>query len=60
MKKIIKNIILAYDAIYDDGDYDEDRYGSDPDYTDGVDDAMDEFDEDWQEVNADEFVCNDG
>ena len=23
------------------------RYNSDPDYADGVDDAMDEFDEEW-------------
>lgn len=37
----------GYDDIYMDGDYDWDRYNSDPDYADGVDDAMDEFDEDW-------------
>ena len=29
------------------GEYDWDRYNSDPDYADGVDDAMDEFDEEW-------------
>lgn len=34
----------GYDAIYDDDDYDDDRYWSDPDYADGVDDAMDELD----------------
>mgnify|MGYP004659912243 CR=1 FL=1 len=34
----------GYDAIYDDDDYDEDRYNSDPDYAAGVDDAMDELD----------------
>ncbi|MFQ9873870.1 hypothetical protein [Waltera sp.] len=37
----------GYDDIYMDGDYDWDRYNSDPDYADGVDDAMDEFDEEW-------------
>ena len=37
----------GYDDIYMDGDYDYDRYNSDSDYADGVDDAMDEFDEDW-------------
>lgn len=30
-----------------DGDYDYDRYESDSDYVDGVDDAMDEYGEDW-------------
>ena len=34
----------GYDAIYDDDDYDEDRYDSGPDYAAGVDDAMDELD----------------
>ncbi|CCZ03931.1 unknown [Eubacterium sp. CAG:603] len=29
-----------------DGDYDYDRYDKDSDYADGVDDAIDEFDED--------------
>lgn len=37
----------GYDHIYMDGDYDYDRYDRDSDYADGVDDAMDEFDEDW-------------
>ena len=37
----------GYDDIYMDGDYDYDRYDMDSDYADGVDDAMDEFDEDW-------------
>ena len=37
----------GYDDIYMDGDYDYDRYERDSDYADGVDDAMDEFDEDW-------------
>ena len=37
----------GYDDIYMDGDYDYNRYGRDSDYADGVDDAMDEFDEDW-------------
>ena len=30
-----------------DGDYDYDRYDRDSDYADGVDDAMDEYGEDW-------------
>lgn len=33
--------------IYMDGDYDYGRYDRDSDYADGVDDAMDEFGEDW-------------
>lgn len=37
----------GYDDIYMDGDYDYDRYDSDSDYADGVDDAMDEFGEGW-------------
>lgn len=37
----------GYDDIYMDGDYDYDRYDRDSDYVDGVDDAMDEFGEDW-------------
>ena len=37
----------GYDDIYMDGDYDYDRYESDSDYADGVDDAMDEYEEDW-------------
>ena len=37
----------GYDSIYDDGDYDYDRYNSDSDYADGVDDAMDELGDDW-------------
>lgn len=37
----------GYDDIYMDGDYDYDRYDRDSGYADGVDDAMDEFDEDW-------------
>lgn len=34
----------GYNAIYDDEDYDDDRYWRDSDYADGVDDAMDELD----------------
>ena len=30
-----------------DDDYDDERYENDKDYADGVDDAMDESDEDW-------------
>ncbi|WP_253293586.1 hypothetical protein [Kineothrix sp. MSJ-39] len=37
----------GYDDIYMDGDYDYDRYERDCDYADGVDDAMDEDEEDW-------------
>lgn len=37
----------GYDDIYMNGDYDYDRYDNDSDYASGVDDAMDEFDEDW-------------
>mgnify|MGYP007122684949 CR=1 FL=1 len=37
----------GYDDIYMDGDYDWDRYQKDKDYADGVDDAMEELDEDW-------------
>ena len=37
----------GYDDIYMDGDYDYDRYDRDSDYADGVDDAMDEDEEDW-------------
>lgn len=37
----------GYDDIYMDGDYDYNRYDRDSDYADGVDDAMDEFEEDW-------------
>ena len=36
----------GYEAIDYDGEYDQDRYDRDPDYADGVDDAMDELDED--------------
>ena len=37
----------GYDSIYEDGDYDWDRHQKDKDYADGVDDAMNELDEDW-------------
>ena len=37
----------GYDDIYMDGDYDYDRYDRDSDYADGVDEAMDEYGEDW-------------
>lgn len=36
----------GYEAIYYDGEYDQDRYDCDPEYAEGVDDAMDELDED--------------
>lgn len=34
----------GYDAIYEDDDYNWDRYWSDSDYADGVDDAMEDMD----------------
>lgn len=34
----------GYEDVYFDDDYDWDRYDSDPDYANGVDDAMDELD----------------
>lgn len=34
----------GYDAVYEDDDYDWDRYWSDSDYADGVDDAMEDMD----------------
>ena len=37
----------GYDDVYMDDDYDYDRYYKDGDYADGVDDAMDDLDEDW-------------
>ena len=37
----------AYDDYYYDGDYDTDRYESDSDYADGIDDVMDEYGDDW-------------
>ena len=42
-----KRKVKTYDDIYMDGDYDYDRYDRDSDYADGVDDAMDEYGEDW-------------
>nr|MBP3598861.1 hypothetical protein [Eubacterium sp.] len=37
----------GYEDVTEDEDYDWDRYNSDPDYADGVDDAMEENEEDW-------------
>lgn len=37
----------GYEAVYDDDDYDDERYKYDKDYADGVDDAMDEREDDW-------------
>ena len=37
----------GYNAVYEDDDYDEDRYRTDDDYAAGVDDAMEDEDEDW-------------
>lgn len=37
----------GYDDIYMNEEYDSGRYDRDSDYADGVDDAMDEFDEDY-------------
>lgn len=44
---IKKSTYDSYDDIYMDDDYDYDRYDRDSDYADGVDDAMDEYREDW-------------
>lgn len=43
-KSSYKSYDDGYDAVYYDEDYDEERYWSDSDYADGVDDAMDELD----------------
>ena len=47
-KKKVYHTYDSYDAgyedVYEDDDYDWDRYWSDSDYADGVDDAMDELD----------------
>lgn len=43
-KNSYKSYDDGYDAVYDDDDYDYDRYNRDPDYADGVDDALDELD----------------
>lgn len=37
----------GYDAVYDDGDYDWNRYQTDKNYADGVDDAMDDWDDEY-------------
>ncbi len=45
-----KDYDAGYDDVYEDGDYDWDRYQKDDDYADGVDDAIedwDEFGDDW-------------
>ena len=39
----------GYDDVYWDEDYDYDRYFEDPDYADGVDDAIDELEEEGEE-----------
>lgn len=43
----ISTVDIGYDDVYMDGDYDDDRYDSDDDYAAGVDDAIDDDDEDW-------------
>ena len=37
----------GYNSAVDDGDYDHDRYRTDPSYRQGVDDGFDEVDEDY-------------
>ena len=37
----------GYNSAVDDGDYDHDRYRTDPSYRQGVDDGFDETDEDY-------------
>lgn len=44
-KKINSSYDKGYNDVYDNGDYDDDRYRSDWDYSLGVDDALD--DDDW-------------
>ena len=39
----------GYNDIYDDADYDWDRYQEDDDYASGVDDAMDDWNEEYGE-----------
>ena len=56
-EKSLKRVLLVADGDYDyddsddydvDDDYDDDRYNSDSDYADGVDDALDDYDDgDW-------------
>lgn len=46
-RRIVMIPMMTDTMIYMDGDYDYDRYDRDSDYADGVDDAMDEFEEDW-------------
>lgn len=46
-KKLYDSYDDGYDDVYMDGDYDYNRYNRDSNYADGVDDAMDEFGEDW-------------
>lgn len=43
-KKAYESYDDGYDDIYMDGDYDDERYRTDSDYADGVDDAMDDSD----------------
>lgn len=45
----MKNNDDGYNDIYDDADYDWDRYQEDDDYASGVDDAMDEWNEEYGE-----------
>lgn len=49
-KKSHNSYDKGYNAVYEDGDYDWDRYQNDSDYAEGVDDALDDLDEygyDW-------------
>lgn len=39
----------GYEAVYEDDDYDTDRYNSDDDYASGVDDALDDLEEEGEE-----------
>ncbi|MFQ7124350.1 MAG: hypothetical protein ACLRPR_04395 [Eisenbergiella sp.] len=38
----------GYDDVFLDGDYDYDRYYNDSDYADGVDDALEDYEDDWE------------
>jgi hypothetical protein len=50
-KSSYKSYDKGYEDVYEDDDYDLDRYNSDSDYASGVDDAIDDYEEeegeDW-------------
>ena len=48
-KKSYESYDDGYDDVYMDGDYDYDRYNNDRDYAYGVDDAIEEYEEEGEE-----------